>query len=129
MTDSAAAPAPLRVLVVDPDDRVRESLAGLLKIGHRCLVVGSTGTVDDAVRLVGETAPDVVVVDPRIPGPDGGGAVIARIRAAAPTARILVLIWSDPADEGWGADAYVRKTFRSQELIDAVVSTSRTPAA
>jgi DNA-binding NarL/FixJ family response regulator len=129
MTDSAAAPAPLRVLIVDPDDRVRESLAGLLKIGHRCLVVGSAGTVDDAVRIVAETTPDVVVVDPRIPGPDAGGAVVARIRAAAPTARILVLIWSDPADEGWGADAYVRKTFRSQELIDAVVSTSRSPVA
>jgi DNA-binding NarL/FixJ family response regulator len=129
MTDSAAAPDPLRVLIVDPDDRVRESLAGLLRIGQRCLVVGSAGTLEDAVRLVGDTTPDVVVVDPRIPGPDGGGAVIAQIRAAAPTARILVLIWSDPADEGWGADAYVRKTFRSQELIDAVVSTSRTPAA
>jgi DNA-binding NarL/FixJ family response regulator len=129
MTDSAAAPAPLRVLIVDPDDRVRESLAGLLRIGQRCLVVGSAGTLEDAERLVGDTTPDVVVVDPRIPGPDGGGAVIARIRAAAPTARILVLIWSDPADEAWGADAYVRKTFRSQELIDAVVSASRTPAA
>ena len=68
-------------------------------------------------------------MDPLIPGPDGGGAVIARIRAAAPTARILVLIWSDPADERWGADAYVRKTFRSQELIDAVVSTSRPSVA
>lgn len=129
MTDPAAASAALRVLIVDPDDRVRESLAGLLRIGHRCLVVGSAGTVDEAVRLVGETTPDVVVVDPRIPGPDAGGSVVARIRAAAPTARILVLIWSDPADEGWGADAYVRKTFRSQELIDAVVSTSRSSVA
>src|SRR5690349_14548808 len=99
MTDRAAASAPLRVLIVDPDDRVRESLAGLLRIGQRCLVVGSAGTVDEAVRLVGETTPDVVVVDPRIPGPDAGGSVVARIRAAAPTARILVLIWSDPADE------------------------------
>ena len=34
MTDPAAAPAPLRVLLVDPDDRVRESLAGLLRIGR-----------------------------------------------------------------------------------------------
>jgi len=129
MTDSAAAPAPLRVLIVDPDDRIRESLAGLLRIGRRCLVVGSAGTVDDAVRLVRDTTPDVVVIDPRIPGPEAGGPAIARIRAVAPTARILVLMWSDPADEGWGADAYVRKTFRSQELIDALVSASRSPVA
>ena len=71
MTDPAAAPAPLRVLLVDPDDRVRESLAGLLRIGAKCLVIGSAGTADGAVLLAAETAPDVVVVDPRLPGIDG----------------------------------------------------------
>jgi DNA-binding NarL/FixJ family response regulator len=124
MTDPAAAPAPLRVLLVDPDDRVRESLAGLLRIGQRCLVVGSAGTADAALRLAGESAPDVVVVDPRLPGVDAGSALIAHLREIAPTARVLVLNWSDTADRTTGADAYVRKTFRPHELIDAVVSTS-----
>jgi len=124
MTDSAAAPAPLRVLLVDTDDRVRESLAGLLRIGHRCLVVGSAGTADAALRLARESAPDVVVLDPRLPGVDGGAGLIAGIREAAPAARILVLIWSDADGDAPGADAYVRKTFRPHELIDAVVSTS-----
>ncbi len=124
MTDSAAVPAPLRVLLVDPDDRVRESLAGLLRIGQRCLVVGSAGTADAALRLAKESTPDVVVVDPRLPGVDAGAALIARIREVAPTARVLVLNWSDTADQASGADAYVRKTFRPHELIDAVVSTS-----
>ena len=122
MTDSAAAAAPLRVLLVDPDDRIRESLAGLLRIGQRVLVVGSAGTADAALRLAMETAPDVVVVDPRLPGTDGGTAFITRIRGVAPAARILVLIWSEAPDAAWGADAYTRKTFRSHELIDAVVS-------
>jgi DNA-binding NarL/FixJ family response regulator len=129
MTDSAAAPAPLRVLLVDPDDRVRESLAGLLRIGHRCLVVGTAGTADEAVRVAAESTPDVVVVDPRLPGPDRGPDFIARIRQAAPSSRILVLVWPETADEGWGADAYARKTFRSHELIDAVVATSRPSVA
>ena len=124
MTDPAAAPAPLRVLLVDTDDRVRESLAGLLRIGQRCLVVGTAGTAGDALRLATDTQPDVVVLDPRMPGSEGGAAFIARLRDAAPGARILGLIWPDSADETWGADAYVRKTFRSHELIDAVVSTS-----
>src|SRR2546422_293525 len=128
MTDSAAAPAPLRVMLVDTDERVRESLAGLLRIGQRCLVVGSAGTADAALRLARETAPDVVVVDPRLPGTDGA-ALIAGIREAAPTARVLVLIWSDTGGEAWGADAYLRKTFRSHELIDAVVSTARRSVA
>jgi DNA-binding NarL/FixJ family response regulator len=72
MTESAAAPAALRVLLVDPDDRVRESLAGLLRIGQRCLVVGSAGTADAALRLAQDATPDVVVVDPRLPGVDTG---------------------------------------------------------
>jgi DNA-binding NarL/FixJ family response regulator len=124
MTDPAAAPAPLRVLLVDPDDRVRESLAGLLRIGQRCLVVGSAGTADAALRLAGESTPDVVVVDPRLPGVDAGSTLIAKLREVAPSARVLVLNWSETADRTSGADAYVRKTFRPHELIDAVVSTS-----
>ena len=124
MTDLAAAQAPLRVLLVDPDECVRESLAGLLGIGQRCLVIGSAGTADGAVLLAAETAPDVVVVDPRLPGTDGN-ALIARLRAVAPGTRVLVLNWSDTADLTSGADAYVRKTFRPHELIDAVVATTR----
>jgi DNA-binding NarL/FixJ family response regulator len=125
MTDPAATPAPLRVLLVDPDDRVRESLAGLLRIGDRCLVVGSAGTADAAIRLTTEFAPEVVVVDPRLPGIDAAAGLIARIREACPATRILVLNWSETADEqASGADAYTRKTFRPHELIDAVVSTS-----
>ena len=128
MTDPAPVSAPLRVLLVDPDDRVRESLAGLLRIGERCLVIGAAGTADAAVRLAGETAPDVVVVDPRLPGIDGT-VLIARVRAVAPEVRVLVLNWSDTADLTSGADAYARKTFRPHELIDAVIAANRRPVA
>ena len=125
MTDPSAAPAPLRVLLVDPDDCVRESLAGLLRIGDRCVVVGTAGTADEAIRLAGELAPDVVVVDPRLPGLDAGTALITRLREVVPGIRVLVLSWSATADDrDCGADAYTRKTFRPHELIDAVVSTS-----
>ena len=128
MTDLAAAPAPLRVLLVDPDDRVRESLAGLLRIGQKCLVIGTAGTADGAVLLAAETAPDVVVVDPRLPGIEGAD-LIARLRAVAPDTRVLVLNWSDTADLTSGADAYARKTCRPHELIDAVVATTRRSVA
>ena len=125
MTDLASSPAPLRVLLVDPDDRVRESLAGLLQIGDRCLVIGTAGTADEAVRLAAEAPPDVVVVDPRLPGIDAGAALIARLRVVCPSTRVLVLSWSETADgQDCGADAYTRKTFRPHELIDAVVSAS-----
>ena len=128
MTDSAATPEPLRVLLVDPDERVRESLAGLLCIGQRCLVVGSAGTAAAATDMAADLVPDIVVIDPRLPDEDGA-ALIAHFREVAPGTRVLVLNWSDTADLTSGADGYVRKTFRPQELIDAVVATvARTPA-
>jgi two-component system response regulator DevR len=123
MTEPAQTTAPLRVLLVDPDDRVRESLAGLLCIGRRCVVIGASGTADGAIRLAAETAPDVIVVDPRLP--DADGALVPRLRAVAPTTRVLVLDWSDSADRTSGADAYARKTFRPHELIDAVIAATR----
>jgi DNA-binding NarL/FixJ family response regulator len=126
MTDRAASPAPLRVLLVDPDERVRASLAGLLCIGDRCLVVGTAGTADIALQLAADSAPDVVVVDPRLPGIEAGAALVARLREVCPATRILVLSSSGAADgQECGADAYTRKTFRPHELIDAVVSTWR----
>jgi DNA-binding NarL/FixJ family response regulator len=125
MTEPAAAPAPLHVLLVDADDRVRASLAGLLCIGERCVVVGTAGTAAEALRLAADSKPDVIVVDPRLPGIDAGAALIARLREVSPATRILVLSWSATTELGdCGADAYTRKTFRPHELIDAVVSTS-----
>ena len=128
MTDPAAAADPLRVLLVDPDDRVRESLAGLLCIGHRCVVIGAAGDADGAIALAGQSEPDVIVVDPRLPGQDGTD-LISQLRTAAPKSRVLVLNWSDNADQVSGADAYVRKTFRPHELIDAVVAATRRSVA
>lgn len=129
MTDAApATPAlPLRVLLVDPDDRVRESLAGLLRIGDRCLVVGTAGRPEIALELAAEHAPDVVVVDPRLPGLETVETFIERLRELVPGVRVLVLSWSGTAGAQLptgGADAYIRKTFRPHELIDAVVSTA-----
>jgi DNA-binding NarL/FixJ family response regulator len=133
MTDSAtAAPAPLRVLVVDPDDRIRESLARLLPIGGRCLVVGSAGDSERAVDLATEISPDVVIIDCRLPEDGLGGSLVSRLREAAPASRIVVLNWTDadrPTRALDGADAYIRKTFRPHELIDAVVNAARSSAA
>ena len=73
--------APLRVLVVDADDRVRESLSGLLAIGQRLVVVGSAGQAGPALDLLAAESPDVVIVDPRLPEVAGGLAFIERLRA------------------------------------------------
>jgi DNA-binding NarL/FixJ family response regulator len=122
--------SPLRVLVADSDERVRDSLAGLLCIGERCIVVGSAADPDEALAIVRASTPDVVIVDPRIAGADGGRTFIAGLRAAGPSARVVVMSWSGDAEAAAlaaGADAFIRKTFRARELIDAVLAAGRRP--
>ena len=133
MTDpTATGPIPLRVLVVDPDDRIRESITRLLPIGGRCAVVGSAGTTTSAEAIAESFAPDVAVIDSRLPDECADGFV-NRLRTIVPGIRIVVLNWNDdatePAPTFIGADAYIRKTFRPHELIDAVISAARVPAA
>jgi len=91
-------------------------------------VIGTAGTAAEAVALATQSGPDVIVVDPRLPGQDGS-ALISQLRAVTPNSRVLVLNWSDSADQVTGADAYVRKTFRPHELIDAVVAATRRSVA
>jgi DNA-binding NarL/FixJ family response regulator len=133
MTDpTTAGSIPLRVLVVDPDDRIRESITRLLPIGGRCAVVGSAGGSLEAVALAATMVPDVAVIDSRLPDDDCAEGFIATLRATVPGIRVLVLNWSDsaePAPSLAGADAYIRKTFRPHELIDAVISAARVSAA
>ena len=77
MDSDAGRPTPVRVVLVDADERVRESLCSLLCIGDRIEVVGSAGATDAALDVIRETEPDVVVVDPRLPDLPGGIAFIA----------------------------------------------------
>jgi DNA-binding NarL/FixJ family response regulator len=114
------------VLVVDSDDRVRESLTGLLAIGDHVLVVGSAGSAAPALDLVVEEYPDIVVVDPRLPELDAGLAFIRDLRARVPGIRILAMSWSETVEAtvlACGADGFCRKTFRPTELIAAIGAT------
>jgi DNA-binding NarL/FixJ family response regulator len=119
---------PIRVLVVDADDRVRESLTGLLAIGGRVVVVGSADSAATAFALVGSTSPDIVIVDPRLPEVDAGLAFIAQLRAVSPGVLILATSWSDGLEAtaiSGGADGFIRKTFRPNDLVAAIVATRR----
>ena len=118
---------PLRVLVVDADDRVRESLSGLLAIGRKLVVVGSAGQAARAMDLLADESPDVVIVDPRLPEVAGGLKFIERVRARRPDIRIVVMSWSDRLDDpalAAASDGFIRKTFRPNDLIAAILSAS-----
>ena len=115
---------PLRVVVVDADDRVRESLCRLLCIGDRIEIVGMAGEADPALDVVRSTHPDIVVVDPRLPEVDGGLSFLRRVRGIAPEAKLLVMGGSDlprMAEVTPLADGVVRKTFRATELVMAIL--------
>jgi DNA-binding NarL/FixJ family response regulator len=124
MQPAPGEPGHLRGGVIVADDRVRESLVGLLCIGDRLVVVGDAGQPGAGLDVVLATDPDIVVIDPRLPELDEGMSLIRRVRAAAPRVRILVLGAAnlEGTDLQRAADGFVRKTFRPSELVAAVVA-------
>jgi DNA-binding NarL/FixJ family response regulator len=122
----------LRLVLVDADDLVRETIAALLAIGDRIEVVGSAGSVGPALDLVTAAQPDVVMVDPRLPDFDGGLAFIRKVHQVAPVARVLVACtpeFLDRAAATEGVDGCFRKTFRPDDLTAAIVAASRPATA
>jgi DNA-binding NarL/FixJ family response regulator len=97
---------------------VRAELDGLVE------VLGDAATVEEAVRCILETKPDVVLLDVQMPG-GGGVEVIRQVAATAPAQRFLALSVSDAAEDviaiiRAGARGYVTKTISGAELADAV---------
>jgi DNA-binding NarL/FixJ family response regulator len=97
---------------------VRAELDGLVD------VLGDAATVEDAVRCIVETEPDVVLLDVQMPG-GGGVEVIRQVAAKRPAQRFLALSVSDAAEDviaiiRAGARGYVTKTISGDELADAV---------
>src|SRR3954463_801841 len=97
---------------------VRAELDGLVE------VLGDAATVEDAVRCVVETEPDVVLLDVQMPG-GGGVEVIRQVARRRPAQRFLALSVSDAAEDviaiiRAGARGYVTKTISGTELADAV---------
>jgi len=97
---------------------VRAELDGLVD------VLGDAANVEDAVRMVLDAKPDVVLLDVQMPG-GGGVEVIRLVAATAPAQRFLALSVSDAAEDviaiiRAGARGYVTKTISGAELADAV---------
>ena len=90
--------SPVRVVVADDQAAVREGLVIMLDLLDDVEVVGQAADGDEAIRLVEQQHPDVVLMDLRMPRCDGVTAT-GRIRAAHPTTQVVVLTtYSDEAD-------------------------------
>jgi DNA-binding NarL/FixJ family response regulator len=112
------------VLVVDDQTVVRDGLVLLLGLLPGLEVVGSAGDGEEALRLVGENHPDVVLMDLRMPRVDGVEAT-RRIKAEHPSVQIVVLTtYSD--DESVfaalqaGARGYLTKDAGADEIARAI---------
>jgi DNA-binding NarL/FixJ family response regulator len=97
---------------------VRAELDGLVEVR------GDAATVEDAVRLVVDAEPDVVLLDVQMPG-GGGAEVIRQVAVRRPAQRFLALSASDAPDDviaiiRAGARGYVTKTISGPELADAL---------
>ncbi|GAQ52865.1 response regulator transcription factor [Streptomyces acidiscabies] len=117
---------PARVLVADDQTVVREGIVMLLGLLPEVEVVGAAVDGEDAVRLVAELAPDVVLMDLRMPRCDGVEAT-RRIRDRHPGTQVVVLTtFADdeslfPALKA-GARGYLTKDAGGEEIVRAVHS-------
>jgi DNA-binding NarL/FixJ family response regulator len=114
----------IRVLIVDDHDLFRAGLRTLLDEQDEVVVVGEAAGGADAVRIVSESAPDVVVMDLNMPGVTGVEAT-RQISAIAPLTRVVVLTISDQDGDVMdaifaGACGYLLKDASIQELMQGI---------
>ena len=93
---------PIRVFVADDHELVRYALRTLLDAEKDIEVVGEAGDTAGAIAGCGETSPDVLLLDLRMPG-EGGVEACRRVRGNRPDTAVLVLTSFDEDDEVFGA--------------------------
>ena len=119
----------IRVIIVDDHAVVRHGLRFLLEQQADIEVVGEGSDGEQAVALVGNRLPDVVLLDLLMPKMDGVTAV-REIKRIAPTTQIIILTSYYEDDQIFGvikagALSYLLKDTSAQELVVAVRAAAR----
>lgn len=120
---------PLRLLVVDDHEIVRQGLVSLLERRRQFQVVAQAGTMAEALTQVRRFVPDLVLMDVRLP--DGSGIQACReIRAEFPAIAVVFLTSSPDEEDVFaaivaGATGYVLKQSRAAKLVQALTAAGR----
>jgi DNA-binding NarL/FixJ family response regulator len=127
VTAEETVPDDLRVLIVDDHDLFRSGLRNLLE-EQGVHVIGEAAAGQEAVKIVRELAPDVVVMDLNMPGM-GGVEATRHITSIAPLTRVLMLTISDQDNDVIdailaGACGYLLKDSSIQELMQGIRAAS-----
>jgi DNA-binding NarL/FixJ family response regulator len=120
MTDTET----IRLLIVDDQELMRDGLIAVLERQPGIIVVGAAGNGSEALEQIEQTAPDVVLMDVRMPVMDGVQAT-REIRTRMPHVHVLMLTTFD--DEEYivhalkaGAAGYILKNIPARELAESI---------
>ena len=123
-SEPPAKQPPLRVLLVDDHEVVRDGVKALLQATDDIIVTGEAGSVREAIDEADRTRPDVVVMDVRLA--DGSGIEATREIRAKHEKTAVIMLTSFADDEALfasimaGAAGYVLKQVKGGELVRAI---------
>jgi DNA-binding NarL/FixJ family response regulator len=125
---AANTPA-IRVLLVDDHPVVRRGMRHLLGTYGDMLVVGEAGDGPAALQSAGQLAPDVILLDIRLPD-ISGFELAAQLREAAPASRVIMLTTYDDDEYlaralGGGAHGYLLKSASDESVAEAIRAVHR----
>lgn len=114
----------ITIVVADDHPLFRQGVVQTLTAQPGFSVIGEAGTGEEALRLVVEQTPDILLLDIGMPGA-GGIAAVEQVTATCPLTRVLMLTVSESPDDLMqalkaGARGYVLKGVASQGLVSAV---------
>ena len=112
------------VIIFEDDDNLRESLAGLVMYSNNLLLLGAYSHARQAVQVIKDASPDVIIMDIDMPGITGIEAVKA-IRQINQTVQVLMLTVFDDNKHVYdaicaGASGYLLKKYISDKLLQSI---------
>jgi len=116
---------PIGVLIADDQPLVRAGLRMILEVEPDIDVVGEAADGNEAVTVAGETEPDVILMDVRMPHLDGLEATRRIVRSRQDGSRVLILTTFDRDAYVYeallaGASGFVLKDIAPEQLVDAI---------